>query len=185
MNKIIKTVITTSVTVASTFLMANLQANEIDLALGEDSIKISYANQGAFSERSQTNLSYYHHSDNGDLVDFDFLVGEASAKNNVLVGGKAFYLKDDNVDGGGLALGLTGQYELPENFSLQGKVFYAPSMLVVSDLDNYYELEGRVSYKIIPEAEVSVGYRNVAFDIDGGSKVKIQNQAFLALTLIF
>lgn len=185
MKIIYKSVITTGLALASSLLITSAHADEVDLSLAENSIKVSYSNHGAFSERSQTNLSYFHHKKNGDLVDFDLLVGDASAKTNVLVGAKAFYLKDDNFDGGGAALGVTGQYALPENFSIKGKAFYAPSMLVFSDLDYYYELEGRVAYKIIPEAEVSIGYRNATFDTSAVGKIKMQNQAFLALTLNF
>lgn len=171
--------------VASALVIPSAQADEIDLAFSNDTAKLKYSRSGIISERSQVNLSYFHHQDGADMFDVDLLVGDASSANQLLIGGKFFYASDNDLDGTGLALGFSGSASLAHKLYLKGHVFYAPSVTSFNDLENYQEFEIRLTYQIIPEAEVSLGYRNAEFDVDKGGNVEIQNNAFLALTLNF
>lgn len=170
---------------AVSLIVAPVQADEVDLAFSNDTAKIKYSRSGVISKRSQVNFSYFHHQDGADMFDMDILVGDASSANQLLIGGKLFYASDNDLDGTGLALGFSGSASLAHKLYLKGHAFYAPSVTSFNDVDNYQELEIRLTYQVIPEAEVSLGYRNAEFDIDNGGDLEIQDNIFLALTLNF
>lgn len=184
MKKLKQLFVTCSI-LASVLTTNTLQADELDLALSNDTAKVMFSRSGVISERSQVNATYFHHQDGIDMFDIDVLVGDANSTNQILIGGKAFYLSDDNLDGTGIALGVTGSASVAHKVFLKGHFFYAPSVTSFNDIKNYQDIEIRLAYQIIPEAEVAIGYRNAEVGIDNAPDVDIQKNVFAALTLSF
>lgn len=185
MKKIQKLFFSYSLAATTALIVVPGHADEVDLAFSNDTAKIKYSRSGVVSKRSQANVSYFHHQDGADMFDVDLLVGDANSANQLLIGGKLFYASDNDLDGTGLALGFSGSASLAHKIYLKGHAFYAPSVTSFNDLENYQELEIRLTYQVIPEAEVSLGYRNAEFDINNGGDLEIQDDVFLALTLNF
>ncbi|AWB65021.1 hypothetical protein C2869_00550 [Saccharobesus litoralis] len=186
MDLLKKTFITALTLAASITGVAQAQNKALDLALSNKTAKISYGHSGIGSENSYVQASYFHHDEDADLADIAFLVGKAQNMNNLLVGGKVFYGSVGDADGGGLAIGAQGQYKLAAELYLRGQAYYAPQVVSFGDAENYVEVEARLSYQLMPEAEVSLGYRDISVDIkDSPVDAELHSGGFLALTLKF
>lgn len=164
-------------------------AAELDLNLNDDAAKLSYA--ADVSERNlRVDAGALHHQDRGDVLHVGLnLTGEASGGANPVtggLGGRIIYADADLNDRDAVYLGIGGflRYTLPEynRFSIYGHVYYAPDVLAFGKGDRYQELEARVSYNVLRQADVYLGvrYANARFrnagsqTIDNGLHVGIQ-----------
>ena len=168
---------------------SGLQAAELDLNLNDDAAKLSYA-----ADVSPRNLrvdgGVLHHQDRGDVLHIGLnLTGEASAGANPVtggLGGRIIYADADLNNRDAVYLGVGGflRYTLPtyDRFSVYGHVYYAPDVLAFGDGDRYQEIEARLSYNVLRQADLYLGvrYSNARFDnagsqtIDNGLHIGIQ-----------
>ena len=151
-------------------------ADELDLSVNDDAARLNYA--WAHPSRAlRVDGSWLHHQDNGDVFGLGFhVVGDASSGEEPLVGGiggKVFHISPDEgpLDATVVALGGFLRYTLPayDRFNLYGHLYYAPDVLAFGDGDRYREIEARVGYNVLRNADVFVGarYSNTRFDPDG------------------
>lgn len=163
---------------ACTLLAPALGAAELDLNLNDDAARLTYA-----ADVSDRNLrvdgGILHHQDRGDVLHVGLnLTGEASPGSNPVVGGlggRIIYADADLNNRDALYLGIGGflRYTLPEynRFSVYGHLYYAPDVLAFGDGDRYEEIEARVSYNVLRQADIYLGvrYSNARFE-NGGSQ---------------
>jgi hypothetical protein len=86
---------------------------------------------------------------------------------------------DDVGDGGAVALSSTIRFPLNIGFpglALEGKVSYGPSFSSFGDVEEYFEIDGRLVYNALPNASIFIGLRNVEAEIeqDDGSTVDVK-----------
>ncbi len=172
----------------STCIISTASADSFDLALSNKTAMLTYESAGGITNKSMVKGSYFHHDDGDDAFDMSFLVGEVHKKSKLLIGGKVFYLNLDNAsedDGYGLAIGAEGAFTLAPKLSLKAHAYFAPEVTSFSDIEDYRDLEVRLAYDIIPEASVAFGYRSAKAELENGGSERLQDNLFLALTLVF
>ena len=105
------------------------------------------------------------------------------------LGGKVVYADSDNfnLDGGALAPGGFLSYTFPNSnrFTLYGHFYIAPDILTVGDSETYRELEVRLYYSVIDDAELFLGVRNIHVKYDGSPSVDFDTGLNIGLKMRF
>ena len=165
-----QTIKTLSTLIILCLFSTQLIANEAELSLNDDSVKIaSQFDVSGFDVEA----SFIHNQDRGNIFGVAGLIyGDAGAPGlNAGLGLKLAYV-DPNVSGvsGELGLPIGGKVTyVPEDynrFNARGYLWYAPSVLSLGELERYQEIGGDVGYNITRNADVFLGYRNVKVKYD-------------------
>ncbi|MCH8896121.1 MAG: hypothetical protein IH927_07650 [Proteobacteria bacterium] len=129
-------------------------------------------------QRLAMDASWLHHQDQGDVISLGVNVtGFASSGQSPVeagLGAKLVYTDSDNLDldGGALAPGGFVSYTLPNSnrFTFYGHLYFAPDILTFGDNGTYREIELRLYYSVIDDAELFLGIRNirVGYDLSPG-----------------
>ena len=144
--------------------------SELEFALSDDTIETSYETfyAGGFG----TAVSWLHADIDqvkSDNVGVGLYAHGKSGNFRSHLGGKAFWLhskyQSHNIDMHGVALGgAIDAYIIPKLF-ISGSVHYAPNILTGGDFENYLELGARISFKLLPNADIFAGYRFLETEI--------------------
>ncbi len=174
------------------------QAAELDITLGNDSIRGEYV--APMGRKVADNVStldlgvLYNEESNADLLLGHLglmIYGDTGArKANVQagLGGRAILL---DADGGysGLAIALGGMVNgrVPDFNHLGGKVwlFYAPDVAAFDDIDGYLEYGVGIDYQLIRQASLIAGYRKLEAENDGPGEVDLESGAYFGLKFVF
>lgn len=167
-------------------------ADEIDLSLNSDALRLVYE-RPVRDSGMLIDGGWLYNSDNGSVLHLGLaLSGEAASGRNPLRGRLGVRLgwfdgDESNQSGGALAIGGGLDYTLPRynRFTVSGNAWFAPEITSFSDAEEYRELEGRVSYAFLREADVFVGARYVRVDYDRGGKVLFDTGMHLGIALRF
>lgn len=161
---------------AATLLSAPAWAGELDLSVNDDAARLAYAWKTP-SDNLRLDAGWLHHQDRGDVINLGLhLEGAASSGTNPVVGGlggKVFYIDPDQVGFDAIVLGVGGflRYTLPRynRFNIYAHAYYAPDVLAFGDGKQYREVEARIGYNVLREADVFLGvrYSNAEFDLSG------------------
>jgi hypothetical protein len=168
---------------------ASGSAAELDLNLNDDAARLSYA-WDVSPRNLRIDAGWLHHQDRGDVISVGLhLTGAASAGSDPVVGGlggKLFFIDPDGTRLDATVLGIGGflRYTLPtyNRFNVYGHAYFAPDVLSFGDGDRYQEVEARIGYNVLRQADVYLGvrYSNIEFDpagertMDNGLHVGIQ-----------
>ncbi len=183
---------------ASMMLMSTsmVKADALDLNLNNDSVQLLYispftSDSGLGGASLEVGMIYTEADDYLGIVGLD-IRGEAGSGSPGLVAGvgvRGYGIGLDTVDIGALAIGGLLQYSPPSmnRLSIVGQVFYAPEILTFMDGKNLQSAEFRVEYKILTQATVYLGYRDIEADLDavGGGSIDIDNGGYLGLRFMF
>ena len=152
---------------------AGTHAAELDLNLNDDAARLSYA-WDVSPRNLRVDAGWLHHQDRGDVINIGLhLTGEASGGSNPLVGGlggKVFIINPDGTNLDATVLGVGGfiRYTLPtyDRFNVYAHAYFAPDVLSFGDGDRYQEVEARIGYNVLREADVYLGvrYSNIEFE---------------------
>lgn len=137
--------------------------------------------------------TWLHDEDDGDLVTGDLrVVGNAGTRRHrlmVRVGGRGLFIRSDDLNESGFAIAPGGRVTFtPQNLNrlgLSGYVHFAPDVLSFSEAHQYLEYGVEVSYEVIRQAELYVGYREVQGDFDSANNVEIEENAHLGMRIRF
>lgn len=168
-------------------------ASELNLNVNDDAARLTFAWPALAREKLQFDAGWLHHQDRGDVGHFGLhLVDLASTGRYPVTGGlgaKAFYVSSDDLDRDGFVLGLGGflEYTFPQynRFSVSGHVYVGPDVLAFGDADQYREIEGRVSYNVLREADIYLGLRYLNTEFDDGRDTNIDNGTHVGVELRF
>jgi hypothetical protein len=185
MNILKKTLLTLCTLSSNVLFINSVHANIFDLALSNKTALLTLSNSDTSQANRVLKASYFHHEDDADMLDVSFLVGDTSKEDTFLLGGKIYYINLNNTHGYGLALGAEAEFNLAPQLYLQGQAYYAPQVTSFTDVENYREVELRIAYDIIPQASISLGYRNAKVNLENGASDKFQDSAFVAISLKF
>ena len=105
------------------------------------------------------------------------------------LGGQLIYLSPDDFsdDEAALALGGFVRYVFPNanRFSVQGRAYYAPDVLAFGDLEEVLEVEARISYNVLRDADLYLGARYIRAEADNGPEVTLDNGLMVGVQLRF
>lgn len=143
----------------------------LDLSLSNDTARLEY-DAAKVGSGLHVSASVQHHEEDGDLVGIGAHVVDVREPDSPLylgVGGKVFAFKEDDFDGGALAVGGFLRYQVPQvpDLSFAGYVYYAPQVVSFNDTENLLDSDVRVQFSLLPTARVYTGYRY--------SRVKIED----------
>jgi len=165
--KAIKALLTTAALVSATQAMAG---GSLDLSLSNDTARLEY-DAAKVGSGLHVSASLQHHEDNGDLIGVGAHVVDVRKPNSPLylgVGGKLFAFKEDDFDGGALAVGGFLRYKFPQvpDLSVAGYTYYAPQVVSFNDTENLLDSDVRVQFSILPTARIYMGYRYTRVKIE-------------------
>ncbi len=181
---------------AAALVSAPASAGDLDLSINDDAARLNYAWKTS-DDGVRLDGGYLYHQDRGDVIHVGLhLEGEASSGDNPVeggLGGKLFYVSPDRFGFDALAIGLGGylRYTLPRynRFNLYGHAYFAPDVLAFQDGKQYREIEARIGYNVLREADIFLGvrYSNAEFDLDflGTPDVTMDNGLHLGIQLRF
>ena len=163
------------------------RADSLDLNLNDDAARLTYAR--ALAEgKLEVDFGWLHHQDKGDAVTVSLgRVGEAGGGTQAItagLGGRLYLLEPDatleplvgpadpdifpsppprDADQSGQALGIGGFFRFKlanyDRIGFSGHGYFAPDVLTFGDSEDLLEVEARVTYSIIREADVYLGLR--------------------------
>ncbi len=174
-----------------------VKADVLDLNLNNDSLQLLYtspfsSDTGLGGANLEVGVIYTEADDYLGIVGLD-IKGEAGSGSPGLVAGvgvRGYAVSINTVDIGALAIGGLLQYSPPSmnRLSIVGQVFYAPEILTFMDGQHLQSVEFRIEYKILTQATVYLGYRDIEADLDvvgGSASIDIDNGAHLGLRFMF
>lgn len=141
----------------------------VDVALTHESIRGEHGAVRAGTAAYLTVGGWYH-LDNGQMINAGFHAIDPQNSRPELVaglGGKTYLFKASGEDTS-VAIGLGGfaRYQPPNLNGFGGEVqaYYAPQVLAFSSLDQFLDLQVRVSYEVLPQGRLFVGYSHIQAD---------------------
>jgi hypothetical protein len=171
-----------------------VKADALDLNLNNDSVQLLYispftSNEGIGGANLEVGVIYTEADDYLGIIGLD-VKGEAGSGSPGLVAGvgvRGYAIGLDTIDISALAIGGLVQYSPPalNRLSVVAQVFYAPEILTFMDGKHMQSVEFRVEYKILTQATVYLGYRDIEADLDFGGSVDIDDGGHLGLRFTF
>lgn len=145
----------------------------IDVALTNESVR---AEHGAVRVGSAAYLTIggWYHLDNGVMGAVGFHAIDPNNQRPELVaglGGKLYAFRAREVDiDASAALGLGGfaRYNPAQLNGFGGELaaYYAPRVLAFSDLNQFLDVQARVTYEVLPQGRIFLGYSHLFADYD-------------------
>ncbi len=177
---------------AGVCVLGTATANDLDLSLNDDVVRLNYS-WPARADKLVLDVGILHNQDLGEVVNIGLhLVDFATEGSNPIragLGGKIFYSDTDTPADDELSLGLGGflSYTLPNynRFSLRGALYYAPEILSFGDSEEFVELEGRINYNVLRDADIFIGARYIGIEFEGGGKLRMDTGIHAGIQLRF
>lgn len=178
--------------VASCWLSSVVSAAELDLNLNDDAVRLTYA-WDVPNRNLKMDAGWLNHQDRGDILHLGLhLTGEASGGAQPVLGGlggRIVYVDADRFNTSATALALGGflRYTLPQydRINLYAHGYFAPDVLSFGDGEQYQEIEARVGYNVLRDADVYIGVRYASVGFDFGGDATIDNGFIVGIQLRF
>jgi len=171
-------------------MQTNLTADELDLRINGDSI---HGNYSVPSNTSKTHfgLGYFYKDDDLDInvANVDLEVKDQTAIANmpatVGLGLQGNFYKADDFKGSAVGVGGSFRINLPKvpGISLETALYYSPKVLSFGDSDEFRRFRFQVNYRLIENADISVGYQYLNVGIEQGDNFSLESRAFLGIKL--
>ncbi len=164
-------------TLAAISPLTAFAGGEVDFSLSNHSVRLEHDTVLVGTGAYLSTGVLYSEEDSNWAVTAGFNAVDASLANRELIGGvgfKALLLSTQVSDfSAGIGVGgfLRWQPAVMNGAGLEGQFYYSPSIMSFGDLVDAYEGVARVTYKILPQAKVFLGYHSLKglYDLDGGS----------------
>ncbi len=154
-------------------------AQSLELSLNDETARVRYATPmwGQQYGRVEVEGGLLYDTDDDVLLDAGMLVYNDSWQSplELGIGGRFYYVDTGPNELGGLALGGRFMYA-PQNWhglGVGGHAYYAPRIVSFGDADGLTELAARVSYQLMPQANVYVERHDISADLKNGPEVNI------------
>jgi len=144
-------------------LSGKLDMGQINTSVEPDSVFVGLKLVNGHKEHS----SEEDGADNGSYIDLNFLMmNEIPVKGlSIGLGMKINYSDSFDMDFISIPLGIELKYKLPLTnlipLYLAGSAYYAPSVLSLSDAENYFEYRINFDIEVIRNGSIVLGYRNL------------------------
>ncbi len=151
----------------------------IDFALSNTSVRIEHNAVLVGTGAHISTGMLYNESNQNWALSAGFNAVDATLANKEVIGGVGFkaMLMSSAAADFAVAAGVGGflrwQPDFMNGLGLEGQAYFAPSILSFGELTSSYEAVGRVSYKVLPQARVFVGYHEITGNYVEQSNVKV------------
>jgi len=105
----------------------------------------------------------------------------------VMLGLEATHMKEGEFKGSALAFGGNVRINLPSTpgLSAEARVHYAPDIVAYGDSDRYIHTRLQANYRVIRNADISLGYQYLNTGVEGGRERTFESGYYLGLGLRF
>lgn len=143
----------------------------VDVALTNESVR---AEHGAVRTGTAAYLTVggWYHLDNGQMLNAGFHAIDPNNTRPELVaglGGKSYLFKVPGQDTS-VTIGLGGfaRYHPEQLNGFGGEIaaYYSPQVLAFGRLDQFYDLQARLTYEVLPQGRVFLGYSHIEADFE-------------------
>jgi hypothetical protein len=164
-----------------------VQAADLSIALSDKMVSLDYV--GPTQNGSlQMNMGGLHHSDNGDMASLGVQVSQSvNPQVQASVGFKGVGLFNDRKNSAVIALGGSVNAALPmvPKLYLGAHAWFAPSVVSFNQVKNFRDVGAQLSYRLLDNAALFVGYRHVQVNYDNSVNLKLFKGAQAGLQLTF
>ena len=172
--------------------LAQQKHSIIDLNLSDDAVRASFATR-VRNEGLQVGAGWLHQQDKGDIAHLGLHLVDAAADSGADltagIGARVFFVDADSIDHDGSALAVGGfvRYVLPDynRFSVGAHVYFAPDVVAFGDLSRYSELEARISYNVLRDADVYLGARAARAKFEEGGSMSFNSGIMFGIQMRF
>ncbi|CAH0990584.1 hypothetical protein SIN8267_00678 [Sinobacterium norvegicum] len=168
--------------IAGGLVAANSHASDLGINISEHAAQFKY---GSESDTMAWDGSWLYEEDNGSVFSGGLYAKGQEGMFSAKLGGRVFYADLDNGDGYGMALGGTGALHFTHQFRVEAGLHYAPSILSFSDIEGMTDAEIRAVFQVVPNASVSVGYRDASAKVEKYGREEIFKGFFFGMNMSF
>ena len=166
-------------------LSSTCVAETLSLALSDKSLKLDVSSESQGTNNISLEAAYLHNSHDRNLISLGLHAKNQSTPVTFLIGGKSYYSDLNGEDGFGISLGAKASYAFSQELSVQGQLYYSPSVTSFGDNQHYKEAEIKVNYKILPDGQIFLGYRNVTIDLEDIGNAELHKGGFAGVSFSF
>jgi len=167
-------------------------ANELDLRVSNDSLHGNYSVQNDDS-KLMFGLGYFYNDARNSINIFNVDLhakGQTALGNlptTIGIGFQGNLFKEGDFKGSAVGVGGSVRINLPDvpGLSIESALHYAPDVLAFSDADAFKRFRLQLNYRIIENADVSLGYQYLNAGIKDGGDRTFESGAFLGMKLKF
>jgi|SRR5690554_2279490 len=166
------------------------QASEFDLNLSDDSANASVTITPA-NRSIDFGAGYIYQEGGTHIANLDFHARGRTAIGNlpttVGIGAQFNWFDEDPVDGGAIGIGGFTRINIPTvpGLGVNLSAYYAPSITSFGDADHFYRWDANLTYRIIQNADVYLGYREVRVDLEHASYITLNDGLIAGFTIHF
>ncbi|MGY5451824.1 YfaZ family outer membrane protein [Agarivorans sp. MS3-6] len=153
-----------SLLVASLLAIASpaAYATQFNFDLNNDAFEAGFGT--AIGPGAEVSANYMYSRPEGDLADIGIKATHQHEIHKFSIGAKFTKLWANNrANAHAAAIGGDYAITVAQNLTVSGSAYYAPSVLTSSELNRYYDLDAKIAYSIMPQADVYLGYRAIQF----------------------
>jgi hypothetical protein len=173
-------------------LAGNLSANEFDMRISDDAIHANFSVSDSQS-KGQFGVGYFYKNEDEaiNILNLDLHTkGQTAIANlptTVGIGFQANLFKEDEFKGSAIGIGGSVRVNLPEapGISIETALHYAPEVLAFGDSDEFRRFRLQANYRIIENADLSIGYRYLNVGVEDARNHTFESGAFLGVKLSF
>ncbi len=163
---------------------ATAGASTFNLGINNDSVGVGL--KSTLSRTSQFNANYLYTDKQGKTLDLGFLTVNNSGGKRMAIGGKVLKLWSKRRNNGH-AMALGGDFRMPIMPGISATIegYFAPTVLSASGIENYYSIDARLMYAIMPTADLYLGYRDLEFRFENERDQTLDQSFYLGVEFKF
>ncbi|MEH6824181.1 MAG: YfaZ family outer membrane protein [Motiliproteus sp.] len=165
-------------------LSTSAAAGTFNLGINDDTLDVGL--KASLSSTGQFSANYLYSETEGKTADLGFQTVHNAAGKQIALGVKLMKLWAERRDNGH-AVALGGDFRMPVAPSITAAIagYYAPTVLSSSGIENYYSIDAKLMYALMPTADLYVGYRDVHFKFDTERDLTFAQNFYLGAELKF
>lgn len=153
-------------------------ASQVHLELNNRSVSTGLASQ--LGPNAQFFADYTYNERHGSLVTAGLRAVKSVDQHNFGVGMKYVGLSAKNSgNANGAAFGVNYSTQISPKVSVATSAYYAPSVLLNSSIDKYYDWDVKASYAMMDNFDLYTGYKMTRFNYEQADHLKFDNRVYL------
>ncbi len=161
-------------------------ANNLDLALSDQTIKIGLISDTRADTRSSFEANFFHNEGESNMAALGLHVTSQNKPLKFLLGVKTYYVDfDNNEEGSGIVIGGKAIYAIMPKFTFSAQAYYSPAVTSFGDTEHYKEGEARLNLQLVPGGDVFLGYRNIEVDMEDIGNLEMHEGGFAGVSFVF
>lgn len=159
---------------------------EFSLQLNDSAVKAEF--QSSIDEEGEALLTgaYQYSEDDGSLINLGAFSRYVSPNGDYTLGAKYVGMAlEDESNTHVLSLGGSYGVALAAGVEVSVSGFIAPGVLISGDYDRYMEADAKVSFQVMPRADLIVGYKTTRVDHEEGGHTYFDNSVYFGTTFKF